>query len=364
MRIEILKTLGGIWKWVAFITLFLAAAVSFMGYFVPTWLIWLNVFVVGLGFVGFVVHQNIGAYVLKRLVEALVVVVVIASLTFALLRLMPGGPFDEEKALLPEIKANIEAKYGLDQPVFQQYLNYMGGLLRGDLGYSYKFEGRPVMDIIAQTLPNTFRLGLFSLLLAFWIGIPAGVIAAFRHNTWVDYLSMGTAISGVSLPSFVWAPILILIFSLYLGWLPLTAMWDSPSYYILPILVLGTRPAAGIARLTRASVLDVISADYIRTARSKGLSESVVLFKHVLKNSLIPVLTYSGPLVAGVLSGSFIIEFIFQVPGMGKFLIQSVTNRDYPVILAMTLLFSALLVLSNLIVDLLYSYFDPRIKLS
>ncbi len=359
-----MKILDSLWKWATLLLLLLTAIISFMGYFVPSPLMWLNLVFIGGGFIGFVVKQQIVGYVLKRLTEALVVIFVIATLTFGLLRLMPGGPFDEEKALRPEIKANIEAKYGLDKSLSEQYLSYMLGFLKGNLGYSYKFEGRPVSEIIAQALPNTFRLGLFSLLLAFLIGIPAGVIAASKHNTWVDYTTMTTAISGVSLPSFVWAPILIMIFSLQLGWLPPTSMWDSPAYYILPIIVLGTRPAAGIARLTRASVLDVIRSDYIRTARSKGLSHNTVLFKHVLKNSLIPVLTYSGPLVAGVLSGSFIVEFIFQVPGMGRFLIQSVTNRDYPVILALTLLFSTFLVLSNLIVDLMYSYFDPRIQLS
>ena len=359
-----IKGLGQFWSIITLILLFLTGVISFMGYFIPLPLCWLNVIFVGFGFIGFVIHQRVGSYVCKRLLEAIIVVFIISTLTFGLLRLMPGGPFDEEKALLPEVKANIEAKYGLDKPWIEQYITYMSGLLKGDLGYSYKFEGRPVSQIISQAMPNTCRLGLFSLLLAFCIGIPAGVIAASRHNTWVDHVTMATAISGVSLPSFVWAPILIIIFSVQLGWLPPTSIWDSPSYYILPILVLGTRPAAGIARLTRASVLDVIGSDYIRTARAKGLSQRVVLFKHVLKNSLIPVLTYLGPLVAGILSGSFIIEFIFQVPGVGRFLIQSVTNRDYPVILSLTLLFSILLVLSNLIVDLMYSYFDPRIKLS
>lgn len=359
-----MRGLGYIWTLVTLCLLFSTAVISFMGYFIPSALAWLTFLFVLCGFIGFIVNQGIGAYVLKRLVEAVLVIFIISTMTFGLLRLMPGGPFDEEKALLPEIKANIEAKYGLDKSLPEQYINYMWRLLKGDLGYSYKFEGRPVSEMIAQSLPNTYRLGLFSLLLAFLIGIPAGVIAASHHNTWVDHLTMALAISGVSLPSFVWAPILIMVFSLYLGWLPPTSMWDSPLYYILPVLVLGTRPAAGIARLMRASVLDVISMDYIQTARSKGLSQNRVLFKHVLKNSLIPVLTYSGPLVAGVLSGSFIIEFIFQVPGMGRFLIQSVTNRDYPVILALTLLFSVLLILSNLIVDLMYSYFDPRIKLS
>lgn len=314
-------------------------------------------------FTYYTLTQGAALYVCKRVGEALVVLLVIATLTFALLRFMPGGPFDSEKALPPEVKANIEAKYHLNEPVYVQYYLYLTGLLKGDLGESYKYIGRDVSDIITETFPVSFKLGAFSLIVAFMIGIPLGVFAGANHNTWKDNFSMLLAISGVSLPSFLIAPILIIVFCFWLDWLP-TALWRGPEYYILPVFILGIRPAAAIARLTRASVLEVIRSDYIRTAKAKGLAYNIVLYKHVLKNSLIPVLTYSGPLIAGILSGAFIIELIFAVPGMGKHLIQSVTNRDYPLILGVTLLYSAMLVISNLIVDLLYSYFDPRIKLS
>ncbi|RME16435.1 MAG: ABC transporter permease [Bdellovibrio sp.] len=302
-------------------------------------------------------------YVFKRLGEAVLTLFIIASLTFLLLRIMPGGPFDRDKALPPEVLANIEAKYNLNAPLYVQYFDYLKGLSRGYLGESYKYIGRGVTDIIMEALPVSFQLGFYSLILAFLLGIPLGVFAASKHNSRFDYFAMFLANSGTALPSFLVGPILIIIFCFWLNWLP-AAFWDGPEYYILPVLTLGLRPVAVIARLTRANVLDVIRSDYIRTARSKGLAEKVVLYKHVLKNSLIPVLTFSGPLAAAILSGSFVIELIFNIPGIGKHFVESVTNRDYPLILGVTLVFSFLLVLANLIVDLLYVYFDPRIKLS
>ncbi len=315
-----------------------------------------------------VVRGHMVAYVTKRLLEAAFVVFMIATLTFVLLRFLPGGPFDAEKALPPEIKANIEAKYGLDKPLGEQYLDYLMGLARGDLGESYKYIGRPVADIIAETLPVSFQLGVYSLLLAFLVGIPIGVLAASRHNSVVDNALMIFAISGVALPSFIVGPLLVMVFSFGIPFSALTgllppALWESPVYYIMPVITLGLRPAAIIARLTRSSMLEVIQADFVRTARAKGVAWPVILYKHVLKNSLIPVLTISGPLVAGILSGSFIVEIVFGIPGMGKHLVQSVTNRDYPLILGMTLVFSTMLVIANLIVDLLYTVVDPRIKL-
>ncbi len=336
---------------------------SFMGYEVPTPLLILNaVSIVGF----FVLHtfsQGLTFYVGRRLLQTVFVLFVIATFTFILLRILPGGPFDSEKALPPEVKANIEAKYKLNDPILTQYKDYMFGILRGDLGQSYKYVGRDVSEIVAESLPASFQLGVFSLILAFLIGIPAGVFAASKHNTWKDSTTMMLAISSVSLPNFLVAAVLILLFCFKLDWLPV-ALWDGPQYYILPVIVLGLRPAAIIARLTRSTVLDVIRSDYIRTARAKGLSERVVLYKHVLKNSLIPVLTFSGPLAAGILSGSFVIEHIFNIPGIGKHFIESVSNRDYPLVIALTLLFAFMLVVANLIVDLLYTYFDPRIKLS
>jgi oligopeptide transport system permease protein len=323
-------------------------------------LLWVTALV---GFIYVVTKQKMFVYVAKRSFEAFVTVFVIATVTFLLLRTIPGGPFDSDKALPPEIIANINAKYNLDKPLIQQYLIYITDIFRGDLGYSYKYIGRSVSDIISESFPASFKLGFYSLIIAYIMGIPLGLYAAARHNTWWDSFLMFIANSGVALPSFLVAPILIIIFSFWLKWLP-PALWDGPLYYIMPVITLGIRPAAVIARLTRSSVLDVIRSDFIRTAKSKGLSEQVVLYKHVLRNSLIPVLTMSGPLIAGLLSGTFVIEIIFAVPGMGKHFVQSVSNRDYPLILGLTLLYSVILVVANLIVDLLYAIVDPRIKLS
>lgn len=313
-------------------------------------------------FVYLVISKRMISYVIKRLFEGVIVIFLIATMTFGLLRLLPGGPFDSEKALAPEIKANIEAKYNLNASVPEQYANYMMGLMRGDLGESYKYLGRDASDIIAETLPKSIQLGIYALIVSYLIGIPLGLMAASNHGTKWDSASMIFAISGVSLPSFLIAPIFIIIFSFWLGWFE-PALWDGPAYYVLPMVILGIRPAAVIARLTRSSVLEVIRSDFIRTARAKGLEERVILYKHVLRNSLIPVLTLSGPLVAGILTGSFVIEQIFAIPGMAKHLITSVTNRDYPLILSCTLLFSVILVVANILTDLLIAAVDPRVKM-
>ncbi len=323
---------------------------------------WINF---GLSFLGFLYvcfQRGLGLYLFKRTIGALVAIAVIATITFLLLRIIPGGPFDTDKALPPEIKASIESHYHLDLPIYKQYLIYITGLLHGDLGESYKYIGRNVSEIIAETLPISLELGIYSLLLSFSIGIPLGLLAAAKHNTFTDHLLMTFAICGVSLPSFLVAPLLILFFCFFLHWFE-PALWEGPTSYVLPVVVLATRSMALVARLTRSTVLDVIRADYIRTARSKGLSEFQILFKHVLKNSILPVLTYSGPLAAEILSGAFVVEQIFAIPGLGKHMVLSVSNRDYPMVLATTLLFSVMLITANLIVDLLYSYFDPRIEL-
>ena len=314
------------------------------------------------GLVFLVVKQHLLPYLLKRVMEAGVTLLVIVTLVFLLLRLMPGGPFDSERALPAEVMANIAAKYKLDAPITEQYTHYLSGVLRGDLGESYKYLGRPVSSIIGDTFPVSLQLGVYALILSYLIGIPLGVVAASKHNTWVDTGAMFMAMGGVTLPSFLVASLFILIFAFQLQILP-PALWEGPLYYILPVVTLGIRPAAIIARLTRSSVLDVIRSDFVRTARAKGLAERVVLFKHVLRNSLIPVLTYSGPLIADIISGAFIIEIIFAVPGMGRHLIMSVTNRDYPLVLGVALLFSVILVISNLLVDIFYAIVDPRIKL-
>jgi oligopeptide transport system permease protein len=346
------------------VLLFWACVVwTFLGYDLPPALLGAFLVTALLYFSFYVVENSLGWFVLRRTLEALFTIFVIASLTFLLLRTIPGGPFDEEKALPPEVKANIEAKYGLDQPLLTQYVIYMGNLAHGDLGESYKYVGRPITEIIADAFPTSIQLGVYALLVAYLLGLPLGVIAASRHGTWMDSALMMAAISGVSLPSFLVAPLFVILFSFTLGWFE-PALWEGPSFYVLPMVVLGIRPAAGIARLTRASVLEVIRSDFIRTAKSKGLSERVVLFKHVFRNSLIPVLSLAGPMVAGILTGSFIIELIFAIPGLAKHMIQSVTNRDYPLVLGATLLFSVMLVVANLITDLLIAMIDPRVKFS
>ena len=342
---------------------FLTLMLSFLNYEITLWL-WMVNFGGLLSFsVYYTIKRRLLLYVFKRILGALFTLFIIATVTFLLLRTLPGGPFDEEKALPPEIKANIEAQYHLDRPLLYQYGFYLRGLLKGDLGESYKYIGRNISSIMAETLPISIQLGIYALILSYLIGIPFGVLAAARHNTILDRSLMVGAISGVSLPSFLVAPLLILFFCFHLDWFE-AALWEGPSYYILPVLVLGTRPISFIARLTRASVLEVIRSDYVRTARAKGLHHMVVLYKHVLKNSFLPVLTFSGPLIAGILTGSFIVEHIFAIPGMAKHLVNSVTNRDYPLILGVTLIYSVVLIISNLIVDLLYTYFDPRIRLS
>ena len=311
----------------------------------------------------FIFKKNILLYTLKRLTGLGFLIFIISTIIFVLLRALPGGPFDEDKALLPEIQKNIYEKYHLDQPVYKQYFFYMKNLLKGNLGASYKYLDQNVSDILKTSIPVSLQLGIYSLILSLLIGIPLGVFSAARHNSLWDRISMVIAVSGISLPSFLTAPILILIFGLYLNWLPV-ALWESPSHYILPMVILGVRPASIIARLTRASVLDILHSDYIRTARAKGLSENTILYKHVLKNSFIPLLTFLGPLTAFLLTGSFIIEHIFAIPGMSKHLVSSVANRDYPLILGASLVYCCILITANLIVDLLYHFFDPRIRLS
>ncbi len=337
--------------------------ISFFAYEIPLALWWIEGLLFFGGAIYFIIDRGMGRFVFKRLLEALFVIWVIASLTFLLLRLLPGGPFDSEKALPKEVMENLEKKYNLDGSLLTQYGDYMGGLFRGDLGQSYKYIGRDVTSIISETIFSSIQLGIYALIIAYVLGLPMGVLAGWRRGTWVDFSSMFLAISGVSLPSFLMAPIFILVFALWLGWLE-PAMWDGPRSYILPMVVLGIRPAAVIARLTRASVLEVVHSDYIRTARAKGLDARTVLFKHVLRNSLIPVLTLSGPLAASVLTGSFVIEQIFAINGIAKHLVSSVGNRDYPLILGTTLLFSLMLVIANLITDLLMAIVDPRVKMS
>lgn len=357
--------------WAAAVAILSATVVllTFLNYEIaaPVW--WLFYAVTLGGTAIFVFQQGMSVYVIRRLLEAVFAVFVIATLTFILLRVLPGGPFDSEKALPPEVMANLAAKYKLNEPLLKQYFDYIWALAHGDLGQSYKYISRDITSIIAESLPNSIQLGVYSLIISYLIGIPMGVFAGWKPNSKLDFSCMTFAISGIALPSFLVAPIFILLFVKFpkdmwgIDFLQ-PALWEGPTYFILPMLVLGIRPAAVIARLTRASVLEVIHSDYIRTAKAKGLSAKTVLFKHVLRNSLIPVLSLSGPLAAAILTGSFVIEQIFAIPGVAKHLVLSVSNRDYPLILGATLVFSVFLILANLITDILTAIVDPRVKMT
>jgi len=301
-------------------------------------------------------------FILRRLLWAIPVLWVVATLTFFIMHIVPGGPFDREKKLPPEIKANVEAKYHLDQPLPRQYLLYMKGLIQGDLGPSYKYLGRTVNDVIGDTLPVSVQLGSLALGIALLFGLITGIVSSMTaHSLW-DRVSMFLATAGISTPSFVLGALLIYLLSHRYQLFP-PALWEGLRHAILPALTLGLAPAAYIARLSRSSILETNRQDYVRTARSKGLSEGVILFRHILKNAISPVVTILGPLTATLMTGSFVVEFIFSVPGMGKFFITAVTNRDYPLIMGVTLIYAALIVIANLLVDLLYTLIDPRVKL-
>ena len=302
-------------------------------------------------------------YLLRRALQFIPVLLAVTIFTFTLVRVIPGGPFDRigDKALPAEIVANLEAKYDLDKPVWMQYLDYLWGLLHFDLGPSFAFRTRSVNDIIATSLPVSAQLGAMSLLLALIIGIPTGCLAALRHNTSIDYGATFVAILARSIPNIVLGPVLVWLFALKLGWFPV-ARWEGPKYWVLPVLTLGSAYSAGISRLTRGSLLEVLTEDYIRTARAKGLREFIVVSRHALKNALIPVVTYLGPIAAAILTGTFVVEYIFGIPGLGKHFIDSIGNRDYPLVMGTALLYALLLVSANLIVDITYAWLDPRIR--
>ena len=300
-------------------------------------------------------------FLLRRILHGIAVLWVVATLTFVLMHVTPGGPFDRERRLPPEVLANIAAKYHLDEPLINQYGRYLRDLVRGDLGPSYKYVDRNVADIVRDTLPVSATLGLMSLAFALLLSFPAGLCAAYYHNSWPDRWSMFLAALGISLPHFILGALLIWLFSVQLGWLQ-AGGWDDATSVILPTVTLGAAPAAYLSHLLRSTLLETLGEDFIRTARAKGLRESVVLWKHALRNSLIPILTVLGPLAAALVTGSFVIEYVFAVPGMGRFFITAVTDRDYPMIMGVTLVYTALLVGANFFVDLFYSLIDPRIK--
>ena len=301
------------------------------------------------------------SFVSRRLLHGLVVLWVVATLTFILLRLTPGGPFDRERKLPPQVLANIEAKYHLDEPLTKQYLRYLGGVLRGDFGPSYKYLDRGVNDIIRDTLPTSAVLGSLAVAFALLVSLPLGLLAAYLRGSWTDRCCMLAAAVGISLPHFILGAVLIWALALQLGWFQ-AGRWDTIGSAVLPTITLGAAPAAYLSALVRSTLIETLGEDFIRTARAKGVRETTVVLKHALRHSLIPVLTVMGPLLAALLTGSFVVEYVFAIPGMGRFFITAVTDRDYPLIMGVTLIYTGLLVCANLIVDLLYGYVDPRIR--
>lgn len=293
----------------------------------------------------------------------IIVVWVIVTATFFLMHAIPGGPFAREKPLPPEVLKVIEARYRLDQPLWRQYLDYVGSLLKGDLGPSFKYTGRSVNDMISSSFPVSATLGMMAVACSLLFGLPAGVVSALKQNKWQDNVFMFLAIIGVSVPSFVMAALLMYVFALKLQWLP-PAMWGKPSQAVMPVIALSTMEMAVFARLMRSSMLDVVNQDYIKVARAKGLPERLVIWRHAVRNALIPVITVAGPLVADVLTGSFVIERIFAIPGLGRHFVTSIGNRDYTVTLGVTVFYSIFLVIMMLLVDLAYAWVDPRIKIA
>jgi len=301
-------------------------------------------------------------FALGRILQAIPVLLAVITVTFFLIHSAPGGPFSADKAVPPEVIKALEEQYNLNQPIWQQYVSYLGDLVRGDFGPSFKYSGRTVNELIAAGLPITAELAFYAMIVALVIGLLAGVGAAIRPNTAQDYIPMTAAMIGICMPSFLLGPLLVLVFGINLEWLPVSGWGDIPGDKILPSITLGAGFAAYIARLSRGGMLEVLSQDYIRTARAKGLSETLIILKHALRGGLIPVVAFLGPAFAGLLSGSFVVETIFQIPGLGRFYVQAAFNRDYTLILGMTIFLSTLIIVFNLLSDMLAIWLNPKLR--
>lgn len=299
--------------------------------------------------------------IVRRIFEAVPVLLIIVTFTFFLIRLAPGGPFDSEKNVSEAIREKLEAHYNLNAPLPKQYLDYLAGLLKGELGPSFKNASYTVNELIRMSFPVSMELGLYGLCVALIFGLTAGLIAARGPNTLRDYVPMSLAMVGICVPSFVLGPLLVLVFGLWFGWFPV-AGWDQPLAKILPSLTLGAMYAAYIARLSRGGMLEVLAEDFIRTARAKGLSETRIVLRHALRGGLAPVVSFLGPAAAGILSGSFVVETVFQIPGLGRFFVEAAFNRDYTMIMGTVLFYATLILVFNLIVDLALTWLDPRLR--
>ncbi len=301
-------------------------------------------------------------YIVKRILLAIVTIWAVATLTFFLMNLVPGGPFLSEKAISPQAQAALEAKYGLDKPMFQRYLNYVTSAAHGDFGDSLKQRGRTVMSIITMKFPVSARVGGLSVLVALTLGIPLGCIAALKRGKAADSVISVVATCGIAVPSFVICTVLMYFFGVKLGILPTMGL-ESAKHYIMPVIALSFYPTAYIMRLMRSSMLDVLGQDYMRTARAKGLAGGKILFKHALRNAILPVVTYVGPMLAYTITGSFVVEKIFVIPGLGGEFIKAINGRDYTLIMGTTIFLATLVIVMNVVVDIVYKIVDPRIQL-
>ena len=302
-------------------------------------------------------------FISKRLVvETLPTLMVILTVTFVMVRLAPGGPFSQEKNLHPDVLKNLNQYYGLDKPLLVQYIDYIKHLLQGDLGPSFKYPNRTIHGLILETFPVSLELGCYALIVACCLGIPAGTVAALRRSSFWDYTLMSCAMLGICLPTFVLGPLLVLVFGLWLDWFNV-AGWYGPSDRVLPSVTLGAAYAAYLARLSRGGLLEVLNQDFIRTARAKGLSEVRIVIRHALKGGLLPVVSFSGPALAGLISGSFVVETIFQIPGLGRLFVNAAFNRDYTMVLGTVLFYAVLILVFNLIVDIVLVLLNPQLEL-
>ena len=301
-------------------------------------------------------------FIFFRMLQAIPVLLIVIAVTFILIRQAPGGPFDSEKAVSPYVLEKLNERFHLDDPLYQQFFDYLGNAVTGDFGPSFKYPTRSVSEMIFTGLPITFELAINAMVVALIIGISAGLIAALRPNTAQDYIPMSAAMIGICMPSFLMGPLLVLVFGIWLEWLPVSGWGYSAGDKILPSITLGATYAAYIARLSRGGMLEILSQDFIRTARAKGIPEHIILFKHALRGGLLPVVSFLGPAIAGLLSGSFVVETIFQIPGLGRFYVQAAFNRDYTMIMGTTIFFSVLIILFNLLSDIIAVMLNPRLS--
>ncbi len=303
------------------------------------------------------------SFILKRLAGAIPTLLIIVTLAFFLIRSAPGGPFDKERTIPPEVAANLNAVYHLDDPLWEQYLYYLGSAIQGDFGPSFQYRDFSVTELIASGFPVSLTLGLTAIFLAITVGVSLGAVAALKQNSFIDYAVMATAMTGITIPNFVMAPLLTLVFGVYLHVLPVGGWGDGMAQAVLPIIALALPQIAYIARLTRGSMIEVLRSNFVRTARAKGLPERLMLSRHALKAAMLPVVSYLGPASAAVITGSVVIEQIFGIPGIGRYFVQGALNRDYTLVMGVVIFYGSLIITFNLIVDIIYGFLDPKVRM-